>query len=254
VATNYYLDITDNRPERKKMLSFFSWQIYLHGNNLSTLHEHLPTDILPAELGGTGPAFNPGLWAEPVIHSAMKEAELAAAAAKKGKDDHVDMQEPANLRDGSETANENHQRSDGLDIPTNADKTFLNNSDNSTKFSGRALQMDVELDVINKRLNKQKEATGSVRNNEDRIKEQLHERISNGNINETRQSEDRTDQSNIIDLTFFDADINLNEFEMISNRSCKESKDNSLDNRLEERALITNGNSETPSEKTNLIT
>ena len=184
----------------------------------------------------------------------MKEAELAAAAAKKGKDDHVDMQEPANLRDGSETANENHQRSDGLNVPTNADKTFLNNSDNSTKLSGRALQMDVELDVINKRLNKQKEATGSVRNNEDRIKEQLHERISNRKINETHQSEDRTDQSNIIDLTFFDADINLNEFEMISNRSCKESKDNSLDNRLEERALITNGNSETPSEKTNLIT
>ncbi|XP_012278955.1 uncharacterized protein LOC105698899 [Orussus abietinus] len=53
-------------------------KIYLHGNNLSTLHQHLPTDILPAELGGTGPAFNPGLWAEPVIHSAMKEAELAA--------------------------------------------------------------------------------------------------------------------------------------------------------------------------------
>ncbi|KAG5322608.1 CLVS2 protein, partial [Pseudoatta argentina] len=230
-------------------------KIYLHGNNLSTLHKHLPTDILPAELGGTGPAFNPGLWAEPVIHSAMKEAELAAAAAKKGKDHHVDVQEPANLRDGSETANENHQRSDGLDVPMNADKTFLNNSDNSTKLSyGRALQMDVELDVINKRLNKQKEATGSVRNNEDRVKEQLHERISNGNINEARHSEDRTDQSNTIDLTFFDADINLNEFEMISSRSCNESKDNSLDNRLEERALITTGNSEIPSEKTNLIT
>ncbi|XP_058799097.1 clavesin-2-like [Phymastichus coffea] len=53
-------------------------KIYLHGNNLSTLHQHLPLDILPAELGGTGPAFNPGLWAEPVIHSAIKEAEVAA--------------------------------------------------------------------------------------------------------------------------------------------------------------------------------
>lgn len=53
-------------------------KIYLHGNNMSTLHEHLPIDILSAELGGTGPAFNPGFWAEPVIHSAMREAELAA--------------------------------------------------------------------------------------------------------------------------------------------------------------------------------
>ncbi|XP_012263346.2 clavesin-2-like [Athalia rosae] len=61
-------------------------KIYLHGNNLTTLHEHLPTDILPAELGGTGPAFNPGLWAEPVIHSAMKEAEIAAAVAQKERD------------------------------------------------------------------------------------------------------------------------------------------------------------------------
>ncbi|OXU26783.1 hypothetical protein TSAR_006491 [Trichomalopsis sarcophagae] len=52
-------------------------KIYLHGNNLSTLHQHLPLDILPAELGGTGPGFNPGLWAEPVIHSAIKEAEVA---------------------------------------------------------------------------------------------------------------------------------------------------------------------------------
>ncbi|XP_046753479.1 clavesin-2-like [Diprion similis] len=61
-------------------------KIYLHGNNLSTLHEHLPTDILPAELGGTGPAFNPGLWAEPVIHSAMKEAEVAATLAQKERE------------------------------------------------------------------------------------------------------------------------------------------------------------------------
>ncbi|XP_008551340.1 clavesin-1 [Microplitis demolitor] len=52
-------------------------KIYLHGNNLSTLHEHLQTDILPSEFGGTGPAFNPSLWAEPVIHSAMKEVEIS---------------------------------------------------------------------------------------------------------------------------------------------------------------------------------
>lgn len=40
---------------------------------MSTLHEHLPVDILSAELGGTGPAFNPSLWADFVIHTAMEE-------------------------------------------------------------------------------------------------------------------------------------------------------------------------------------
>lgn len=53
---------------------------------MTTLHKHLPIDILPAELGGTGPAFNPGLWAEPVIHSAMKEAELAAITKEQMQD------------------------------------------------------------------------------------------------------------------------------------------------------------------------
>jgi len=240
------------------MLSFFFSQIYLHGNNLSTLHEHLPTDILPAELGGTGPAFNPGLWAEPVIHSAMKEAELAAAATKKGKERHVDVQEPANLRDGSETANGNHQRSDGPNVSMNANKTFLNNSDDLAKRSfGRTTQVDVELNVINKRSNKEKETTEfATRNGDDGVKEQLNERISNGNIDETHHLDNRTDQpKDTNDLMFLDADINLNEFEMISSRSCSESsKDNSLDNRLEGKALIATSNNEAPSEKTNLIT
>ncbi|XP_012540937.1 clavesin-2 [Monomorium pharaonis] len=236
-------------------------KIYLHGNNLSTLHEHLPTDILPAELGGTGPAFNPGLWAEPVIHSAMKEAELAAAAAaKKGKERQVDQsrssqQEPANLRDGSETASRNHPRSDGSNVLTNVDKTSLNNSDNSATHTSGKMQTDIDLNVINKRSNKEKEMTEFATKNS--VEEQLHEQISNGNKDETRHADDRTNQiRNTNDLTFLDADVNLNEFEMISSRSCSESsKDNSLDNRLEEKALIATGNNEaTPSEKTNLIT
>ncbi|XP_011868779.1 PREDICTED: clavesin-2-like [Vollenhovia emeryi] len=234
-------------------------KIYLHGNNLSTLHEHLPTDILPAELGGTGPAFNPGLWAEPVIHSAMKEAELAAAAAaKKGKERHIDVQEPPSLRDGSETANGDPQTSDSPNVSTNADKTSLNNSDDHVKRStGRATRLDVELNVINKRSNGQKETTGlATRNGEDGVKEQLHERITNGNLDETHHRDDGTDRPrDTNDLEFLDADINLNEFEMIHSRTCSESsKDNSLDNRLEGKALIATGNSETPSEKTNLIT
>lgn len=37
-------------------------RIVLHGNNLSTLHDSLPLDILPAELGGEGPSYNSERW------------------------------------------------------------------------------------------------------------------------------------------------------------------------------------------------
>ncbi|XP_072744855.1 clavesin-2 [Anoplolepis gracilipes] len=224
-------------------------KIYLHGNNLSTLHKHLPTDILPAELGGTGPAFNPGLWAEPVIHLAMKEAELAA---KKGKEQLADqstrVQKPTNE---SKTANGNHLRSDCSTVSTNVDKIFLNNP---VKLSPEKTHMDVELNVINKRSEEQRETTNlAMKNDEDNAKERLIlERDSNGN--EKHNSDDRADQFRD-DLPFLDAEVNLNEFEVIPSRSDSESsKDNSLDNRLEGKALIITANTEAPSEKTNLIT
>lgn len=223
-------------------------QIYLHGNNLSTLHEHLPTDILPAELGGTGPAFNPGLWAEPVIHSAMKEAELAAAA-KKGKEQLGDqdtcVQKPST---GSKTANGKHRRSDDSTILTNADKTLLNDS---TKLPPvNKTRMDVELNVINKRSDEERETTGSARKNGENNAEEgsIFKRDDNGN---ERHDSDRTDRFRD-DLAFLDADMNLNEFGMTPGRSGSE--DNSLDNRLEGKALIIASNSEAPSEETNLIT
>nr|XP_023029343.1 clavesin-2-like [Leptinotarsa decemlineata]XP_023029344.1 clavesin-2-like [Leptinotarsa decemlineata] len=34
-------------------------RIYVHGNNLSTLHEHVHKDVLPAEMGGEQPSYNP---------------------------------------------------------------------------------------------------------------------------------------------------------------------------------------------------
>lgn len=37
-------------------------RIVLHGNNLSTLHDSLPLDILPAELGGESPSYNSERW------------------------------------------------------------------------------------------------------------------------------------------------------------------------------------------------
>lgn len=255
---------------RGRALSWIVLQIYLHGNNLSTLHEHLPTDILPAELGGTGPAFNPGLWAEPVIHSAMKEAELAATTTKKGKE-HVDadrrVQEPADLRDdGSETANGNREKSDGSNIPAklrdNVAKTALNNSGSpaARHSTGRAsAQVDVELNVINRRMSNQRETPESVAKNDedDGVRDRLVrvERISNDNVDETRRSsEDRTGQHGDTDESAFldvESEINSNEFEIIPSRSASENS--SLDNRSS-KAFIVTSNTEIPSEKTNLIT
>lgn len=239
----------------KKPLSFISLQIYLHGNNLSTLHEHLPTDILPAELGGTGPAFNPGLWAEPVIQLAMKEAELAADAAKKGKEQQqVDAsgQEPASLQDGSETTNGNYRRrSDG----SNADKTSLNKSGNAAKRSfAKTAQMEVELNVINERRGE----IEAEKNDKDSVKERLIdvERVGDEDAEGNRHSDNRTDKHNDNTVSL-DAKM-MNDLEMICNRldngNCKDSL---LDNRLEKTTLIVTGNKyrhEVPSEETNLIT
>lgn len=242
-------------------------QIYLHGNNLSTLHEHLPTDILPAELGGTGPAFNPGLWAEPVIHTAMKEAELAAAVAKKGEehdDANTRVQEPADLRDnGSETANGNREKSDGSNVSAklrdNAAKTALNNcGDSAARHSKTSVQVDMELNVVNRRMSSQRGTTEPATKNDedDGVRDRLvrGERISNENANETRP-EDRTgqhedtDESTFLDQT--ESEINSNEFGIIPSQSVSE--DSSLDNRSAKIFIIA-GNTEAPSEETNLIT
>lgn len=231
-------------------------QIYLHGNNLSTLHEHLPTDILPAELGGTGPAFNPGLWAEPVIHSAMKEAELAVA--QKGKE-HVNtrVQEAADLRDdGSETANGNREKSGesanvSAKLRDDVAKTALNNSGDPAARHSSA-QVEMELNVINRRTSGPRETTESATKNDedDGVRDRLvcdAERVSDEN--ETRRrSEDQhgdTDESVFLNQT----EVNSNEFEITPNRSASE--DSSLDNRS---AKVLIGNTETPSEQTNLIT
>uniref|UniRef100_T1I6K4 CRAL-TRIO domain-containing protein n=1 Tax=Rhodnius prolixus TaxID=13249 RepID=T1I6K4_RHOPR len=42
-------------------------KIYVHGNNMSTLHDHVSIDILPAELGGEGPSYSPTPWAHTII-------------------------------------------------------------------------------------------------------------------------------------------------------------------------------------------
>lgn len=62
-------------------LSVFKWllidkvkdRIFVHGNNLSTLHEHVHKDILPAELGGEQPSYNPSSFLDTLRKSASKK-------------------------------------------------------------------------------------------------------------------------------------------------------------------------------------
>ncbi|XP_043274935.1 clavesin-2-like [Venturia canescens] len=127
-------------------------KIYLHGNNLSTLHEHLPTDILPAELGGTGPAFNPGLWAEPVIHSAMKEAELAAIKRdkeiaerrtsaenerKKASEDSPKESLEKRTPGNGEDASSQEEKAEDCDTGIKKSRKFMRDSRDSEKPDGR---------------------------------------------------------------------------------------------------------------------
>ena len=43
------------------------FQIHLHGNNMTTLHAFLHQDMLPAELGGSGPPYHMQTWAKELI-------------------------------------------------------------------------------------------------------------------------------------------------------------------------------------------
>lgn len=51
-------------------------RIKMHGSNLSTLHEVVARDILPPELGGEGPTFNPLTWYHILLESSQMNAPL----------------------------------------------------------------------------------------------------------------------------------------------------------------------------------
>uniref|UniRef100_A0A6A7FQP6 Clavesin-2-like n=2 Tax=Hirondellea gigas TaxID=1518452 RepID=A0A6A7FQP6_9CRUS len=46
-------------------------RIHVHGNNLSSLHKHLPPRLLPAQLGGEGGEYIPSTWANTVLDGAL---------------------------------------------------------------------------------------------------------------------------------------------------------------------------------------
>ncbi|GJQ83633.1 hypothetical protein Trydic_g14346 [Trypoxylus dichotomus] len=44
-------------------------RIYVHGNNLSTLHNYVHVDVLPAEMGGEQASYNPEVWLKQIMQS-----------------------------------------------------------------------------------------------------------------------------------------------------------------------------------------
>lgn len=43
----------------------------MHGLNLNTLHEHIPKDILPSELGGEQPPHDSRIWLKNLLGSSL---------------------------------------------------------------------------------------------------------------------------------------------------------------------------------------
>lgn len=46
---------------------FFPFQIFLHGNNLNSLHQLIHPEFLPSEFGGTLPPYDMGTWARTLL-------------------------------------------------------------------------------------------------------------------------------------------------------------------------------------------
>lgn len=234
-------------------------QIYLHGNNLSTLHEHLPTDILPAELGGTGPAFNPGLWAEPVIHSAMKEAEIAAM--KKEKELAESAEQSCDNRYESRSTDDYKTNEADSTKPSNGvsrenGRRFFNPFGNSTRNQSmkKTGGTNVELNLINRSNGHEERRRDSetIKDDEDSYCRIKNKTLNNSNSDYYNDNKEGCKESED-NLLGFQSEKNSHEFEVSNRPDSDDSKDNSLDNRSE-NSLIDSGKNETPSEETNLIT
>lgn len=48
-------------------------QIFMHGNNLNSLHQLIHPEILPSELGGMMPPYDMGTWARTLLEHAYDE-------------------------------------------------------------------------------------------------------------------------------------------------------------------------------------
>ncbi|XP_063244289.1 clavesin-2-like [Bacillus rossius redtenbacheri] len=88
ISQPWYVDtiLTVIRPFLKEKTKK---RIFLHGNNLSTLHEKVPKDVLPAELGGEGPSYNPLLWANKLIESGANLVEATPKPVASSQNEEV---------------------------------------------------------------------------------------------------------------------------------------------------------------------
>ncbi|XP_033341864.2 clavesin-2 [Megalopta genalis] len=236
-------------------------KIYLHGNNLSTLHEHLPTDILPAELGGTGPAFNPGLWADPVIHSAMKDDDLTTIKKEKEQAENGDgrMCDKKLVESRNE---ENHRKNEASSIESSNGvnrengRRFFNPFGSSMKNqSVKKPGANVELNLINhsnsEEMEEGRRGSRTIRKDEDPYCQTRDRMLNNGNSDYFSNKKELYNDAQDNLLTYR-PETNSNDYETSNRIDSDDSKENSLDNRSENALIDTRG--EVPSEETNLIT
>lgn len=230
---------------------------------MSTLHEHLPTDILPAELGGTGPAFNPGLWAEPVIHSAMKEAELAAIKKDKEQAENAGRSPDKKLVESRNAENNKRNEVNSVESSNAMNREngrrFFNPFGGSARSQSikKAAVTNVELNLINRgivHVDGRKVGRGesrTIKEDDDTYCQSKDKMLNNGSgdyFDDKREAYKDLEDS----LLTFRSEVNSNEYGVSNRPDSDDSKDNSLDR--SENALIESGKCETPSEETNLIT
>lgn len=58
---------------RNRLTVFCPLQIFMHGNNLNSLHQLIHPEILPSELGGMMPPYDMGTWARTLLDHAYDE-------------------------------------------------------------------------------------------------------------------------------------------------------------------------------------
>ncbi|XP_067667825.1 clavesin-2-like [Haliotis asinina] len=90
-------------------------KIQMHGINLTTLHQHINKDILPAELGGTQPPYNNQSWAK----------ELIGDENFSFGDQHIYWPNSSQLKNRSETFPLDHFSSKGQCLQEKRQGTYL---------------------------------------------------------------------------------------------------------------------------------
>lgn len=101
-------------------------RIKLHGGNLSTLHDCIAKDILPAELGGEGPSFNALDWVHQLLESSQVVTYDKAVKSYHFTQATVYSQPPPEYSKViRETKNEKQQDDEGRDDEENMESQMI---------------------------------------------------------------------------------------------------------------------------------